>query len=289
MSNKENSLKSKYLSDFENQWCPGCGNFAILKAMVKAFETLDLTPEEIMMVGGIGQSGKTPHYLNCNMFHGLHGRALPVATGIKMANHDMNVIVSSGDGDCYGEGGNHMMAAIRRNVDLTVFVHNNQVYGLTKGQASPTSQLGMKTKLQQQGVISNPFSPIPSILVAGAGFVAQGFSGNIEQLSELMVEAISYKGFSLIDIFQPCVSFNKINTHLWYKERVYDLAIKDHDYTDYETALKVAHSGPDRIPTGIIYKTETIPFDERLAVLKKMPLIHYGFDKTRMDDILNSL
>ncbi|MCP3901878.1 MAG: 2-oxoacid ferredoxin oxidoreductase, partial [Desulfobacteraceae bacterium] len=137
--------KTKFDIDNENQWCPGCGNFAILKAMEKAFITLDLDPKHLLIVSGIGQAGKTSDFISCNMLHGLHGRALSFATGAKIANSDLNIVVNSGDGDCYGEGGNHFLAAIRRNIDVTLLVHNNQVYGLTKGQASPTSSLGMQT------------------------------------------------------------------------------------------------------------------------------------------------
>ena len=208
-------IKTKFDIDNENQWCPGCGNFAILKAMKKAFISLDLDPQHLLLVSGIGQAGKTPNFMSCNMLHGLHGRALALATGAKIANNNLNIVVNSGDGDCYGEGANHFLAAIRRNIDITLLVHNNQVYGLTKGQASPTSSLGMQTKIQTKGTISSPFNPIATALVTGAGFVAQGFSGNIDQLSHLIIEAVNHKGFSMIDIHQPCVSFNKITTTSW--------------------------------------------------------------------------
>ena len=147
-----------YDSDYENQWCPGCGNFGILEAMKDALVRLDIPPRQVLIISGIGQAAKTPHFLKCNAFHGLHGRALPLATGSKAANHDLNILVNTGDGDCYGEGGNHFMHAIRRNFDVTVLAHDNKVYGLTKGQASPTSDVGMKTKAQTQGVISESFN-----------------------------------------------------------------------------------------------------------------------------------
>ncbi len=277
---------TKFDIENENQWCPGCGNFSILQAMKKAFIAQDLEPKDLLIVSGIGQAGKTPHFLACNMLHGLHGRALPLATGAKIANHRLNILVNSGDGDCYGEGGNHFLAAIRRNIDITLLVHNNRVYGLTKGQASPTTALGRQTEMQNKGTVSSPFNPIATALVAGAGFVAKGFSGNIEQLSGLIVEAMNHKGFSMIDIDQPCVSFNKINTHLWYKERVFDLKDSSHDASDYEKALKVAHMGEDKIPTGVIYKADTLAFHERFDVLNKKPLFDYEFDKNRMDEIL---
>ena len=279
-------IKSEFDIDNENQWCPGCGNFFILQSMKDAFTALDFAPEDLLLVSGIGQAGKTPNYLACNMLHGLHGRALALATGAKIANHNLNIIINSGDGDCYGEGGNHFMAAIRRNIDITLLIHNNQVYGLTKGQASPTSAFGMKTRNQNHGTTSNAFNPVATALVMGAGFIARGFSGNIQQLAHLIVEAVNYKGFSMIDIYQPCVSFNKINTHAWYKSRVFDLKDTDHDYSDYEKALQIVHNQKDTIPTGIIYKKSGVPFHKRVDVLKERPLIEHSFKKNQLKEIL---
>jgi len=248
--------------------------------MKNAFTALGLEPKDLLLVSGIGQAGKTPNYIECNMLHGLHGRALPLATGAKIANHDLNIIVNTGDGDCYGEGGNHFLAAIRRNIDITVLI-----YGLTKGQASPTSALGMKTKNQNHGTVSNAFNPVATALVMGAGFIAQGFSGNMKQLEYLIVEAMNYKGFSMVDIHQPCVSFNKINTHSWYKSRVFDLNDTDHDDSNYEQALQTVHNKNHKIPLGIIYKKPGIPFHERLDVLKKQPLLKHQFDRTQLENI----
>lgn len=274
-------------TDRDNHWCPGCGNFAILAAMKKAFEAQNLSPHDLLVVAGIGQAGKTPHYLACNMLHGLHGRALPMATGVKTANHKLNVVVSSGDGDCYGEGGNHFLAAIRRNLDITLLVHNNQVYGLTKGQNSPTSALGMKTKLAASGPTSDPVNPIALALSAGAGFVARSFSGNPEQLTGLIQEAMAFRGFAMIDIFQPCVSFNKINTHFWYKERVRDISDSDHDASDLQKALVLAMADPEQdLPTGVFYKKERPAFQDRFEVLNAGPLSASPFDRAQMDDIL---
>jgi 2-oxoglutarate/2-oxoacid ferredoxin oxidoreductase subunit beta len=278
--------QTKFDIDNENQWCPGCGNFPILASMKQAFAALGFEPHDFLIVSGIGQAGKTPNYLACNMLHGLHGRALALATGAKIANHNLNIIVNSGDGDCYGEGGNHFLAAIRRNIDITLLVHNNQIYGLTKGQASPTTSFGMKTKNQNQGTTSSPFNPLATALVMGAGFIAQGFSGNMKQLSHLIVEAINYRGFSMVDIYQPCISFNKINTHSWYQQRVFDLDDIKHDYSDYEKALQVVHNKQDKIPTGIIYKNPGTPFHERLDVLKRQPLIEYSFNSKKTEQIL---
>ncbi|MBF0226933.1 MAG: 2-oxoacid:ferredoxin oxidoreductase subunit beta [Desulfobacterales bacterium] len=262
-----------YDNSYENKWCPGCGNFGILNAMKDAFVKLGKYPHEILIVSGIGQAAKTPHFMNCNMFHSLHGRALPIATGAKIANHNLMIIVSSGDGDCYGEGGNHFIHAIRRNIDITVLVHNNKVYGLTKGQASPTADIGVKTKSQPNGVISEPFNPLHIAISLEAGFVARGFSGNKEHLSILIQEGIKHKGFSLIDILQPCVSFNKMNTFNWYKKRVYEIDETSHDMFDYQKAIKLAKEWKDKIPIGILYKNNRASYTEQISSIKDVPLI----------------
>lgn len=267
-----------YDNDFENKWCPGCGNFSILGAMKKAFAEMGLSPEKLLLVSGIGQAGKTPHFMKANMFHSLHGRALPVATGAKLANHDLNIVVNSGDGDCYGEGGNHFFSAIRRNIDITLLVHNNQVYGLTKGQASPTSAFGMVTAIQKNGATSSPFNPLSAALSAGAGFVARGFSGEPDQLAGLIKRGMQYRGFALIDILQPCVSFNKVNTYQWYKDRVYDIENGGHDKSNPMSALMLAMEWGDKIPTGIIFEQKSVPLHEHISVLKRGPLISHEFD-----------
>lgn len=276
-----------YYSDFENKWCPGCGNFGILAAMKDALVKLDIPPEKIVMVSGIGQAAKTPHFLQCNTFHGLHGRALPLATGAKIANHDLDIIVNSGDGDCYGEGGNHFMSAIRRNVDLTLLVHDNKVYGLTKGQASPTSDRGMVTKMQPQGVMMESFNPLAVALVLGAGFVARGFSGNKGHLSRVIQEGIKHKGISLIDILQPCVSFNSVNTFGWYKKRVYDLFEEDSLPDDFDRALKLSREWGDKIPIGILYQKEKPHFTDGIATLQEGSLLSRKYDPKRLQDLLN--
>ena len=276
-----------YESSYKNQWCPGCGNFGILEAMKAALVSLKIPPEQLLIVSGIGQAAKTPHFLKCNMFHALHGRALPLATGAKMANHNLKILVNSGDGDCYGEGGNHFMHAIRRNVDLTLLVHNNKTYGLTKGQASPTSDFGMVTPLQLHGVISESFNPLAVALSLGAGFVARGFSGNMEHLSRLIQEGISHKGFSLIDILQPCVSFNRINTYDWYKKRVYDLFEENYVPDNFEKAMNLARQWDEKIPIGIIYKEEKPTFTDRIEVLNQGPLISQKYDSGRLQALMS--
>ena len=214
------------LEDYKGQtpaWCPGCGNFGILKAFKDAVVELGIEPHQLTIVSGIGQAGKFPHYLKCNTFNGLHGRTLPVATGIRLANHEMLVIAVAGDGDCYGEGGNHFIHAIRRNVGLKLFVHDNQIYGLTKGQPSPTTMEGTVAKNQPFGVFSEQLNPIALAIALDCSFVARGFAGDPVHLKDLMKAAILHKGFSLVDILQPCVTFNKINTYEWYKQRVLSL------------------------------------------------------------------
>jgi len=281
--------RQDYESDFENKWCPGCGNFGILSAMTDALVQLGIPPNKLLMVSGIGQAAKTPHFLKCNAFHGLHGRALPVATGAKIANHELTVIVNSGDGDCYGEGGNHFMHAIRRNLDILLLVHDNMIYGLTKGQASPTSALGMATQLQPQGVISEPLNPLALALSLGAGFVARGFSGNSEHLSRLIREGIEHRGFSLIDILQPCVSFNRVNTFAWFRDRVYDLSERSHDQEDCEGALALSREYGERIPIGILYKKEKPTFTDRIGNLDSGPLISQSYDPRRLEAAISSL
>ena len=278
-----------YESSYKNQWCPGCGNFGILEAMKAALVSLKIPPDQLLIVSGIGQAAKTPHFLKCNMFHALHGRALPLATGAKMANHNLKILVNSGDGDCYGEGGNHFMHAIRRNVDLTLLVHNNKTYGLTKGQASPTSDFGMVTPLQLHGVISESFNPLAVALSLGAGFVARGFSGNMEHLSRLIQEGISHKGFSLIDIMQPCVSFNRINTYDWYKKRVYDLFEENYVPDNFEKAMNLARQLDEKIPIGIIYKEEKPTFTDRIKVLNQGPLISQKYDSGRLQALMSGV
>ena len=256
-------------------WCPGCGNFSILNAVKQAFVELGLSPHQVLIVSGIGQSGKLPHYMRCNTFNGLHGRTLPVATGAKLANHELAVVAVAGDGDCYGEGGNHLIHTIRRNPDITVLVHNNQIYGLTKGQASPTTETGMATKLQPGGVVLSPFNPVTLAVSQNAGFVARGFSGEIPHLTELIKEAVNHRGFSIVDILQPCVTFNKLNTYSWYKERVYKLDA-NHNPEDMMQALEKGFEWGEKIPVGIIYKNSRPAFEEQISALKRGPLVRSG-------------
>lgn len=271
--------------DYETAWCPGCGNFSLLNAVKQALVSSELKPHEVLFVSGIGQAAKAPHYLSANVFNGLHGRSLPVATGAKLTNPELIVIIESGDGCNYGEGGNHFLAAIRRNIDVTLLVHNNQVYGLTKGQASPTSAEGFVTKAQPEGVPSIPFNPIAVAVAMKAGFVARGFAGMIDHLSELIKQGIAHPGFALIDVLQPCVSFNKVNTFAWYKQRC-DPLPPGYDFMDWEAAIKVASKWGDKIPIGIIYRNDRPAFEEHFPVLLHGPLVGRDVDRVMLKKII---
>jgi 2-oxoglutarate ferredoxin oxidoreductase subunit beta len=269
--------------EFETAWCPGCGNFSIRKAVVKALVALNLPPHKVVFSSGIGQAAKAPHYIRANVFNGLHGRSLPAATGIKLANPELAVFAESGDGCSYGEGGNHFLAAIRRNIDITYIVHDNQVYGLTKGQASPTTPKGQKTKTQPKGAPSDPINPLAVAVTMGAGFVARGFSGEIDHLADLIVQGARHPGFSLIDVLQPCVSFNKVNTFAWYKERCSTIG-PEHDPTDHRAALDKAMEFGDKIPIGVIWKGDRPPFGS----VPDGPLAAREPDKAALADIFSS-
>jgi 2-oxoglutarate ferredoxin oxidoreductase subunit beta len=252
---------------YETAWCPGCGNFSLLACLKKALEELKKEPSEVLMVAGIGQAAKIPQYISANAFCGLHGRGLPPAIAAKIANEKLTVIVSTGDGDTYGEGGNHFLHNIRRNVNVTHFVHDNQVYGLTKGQASPTSDLGFVTGAQPDGNIDNPLNPLLVAIAAGAGFVARAFTGHKDHLVSVMKQAIEYDGYALVDILQPCVSFNKVNTFAYYNKRIYELD-DAYDTGDKAAAMQKAMEFGDTIPLGVIYKEQRSTFHQKNEVLK---------------------
>ncbi len=276
------------LSDYEGQvpaWCPGCGNFGILRAFKQAVAEAGLAPHQFTIVSGIGQSGKFPHYTRCNTFNGLHGRSLPVATGIKLTNPMMPVIAVTGDGDGYGEGGNHLIHAIRRNIDVKMFVHDNQVYGLTKGQASPTSMQGMKTNAQPHGAQSEALNPLALAVALDCSFVARGYAGDHEHLVQMMKEAINHKGFALLDIFQPCVTFNRLNTYQWFAKRVYRLD-PSYDPADRAGAFAKALEFGERIPLGIIFRNARPPFSATPAPADGAAGAGKPFDPTRLKGIM---
>ncbi len=254
-------------------WCPGCGNFGILQAVNNALVELNLKPHHVLMVSGIGQAGKLPHYSRANVFNSLHGRTLPVAIGAKLANPELTILAIGGDGDGYGEGGNHFLHALRRNHDITYLVHDNQIYGLTKGQASPTSDPGFVTSTTPEGAIS-ALNPVGLAITGGGSFVARGFAGDVDHLSAIIQQGIQHKGFSLIDILQPCVTFNRKNTFQWYRERVYKLEDEDgYDPTDKRQVRAKAEEWGERIPLGVIYREDRIAFEELQPALHKGPLV----------------
>ena len=268
-------------------WCPGCGNFPILKTFKDAMVELGMEPHRYTIVSGIGQAAKFPHYTKGNTFNGLHGRALPVATGIRLVNTDMTVIVTTGDGDCYGEGGNHLMAAMRRNINVKLFVHDNQIYGLTKGQPSPTTGEGMVTKNVPFGVIAGQFNPLALAVALDCSFAARAFAGDMEHLKGMMKEAINHRGFSLVDILQPCVTFNKVNTFDWYRQRVYKHG-PDHNAADRTAAFTRALEWGDRIPLGVIYRNERPTFEERFPALTGQPIVRQqAFQTARLEKTVN--
>jgi 2-oxoglutarate ferredoxin oxidoreductase subunit beta len=276
-----------YAESIPIAWCPGCGNFAILQALKKALVQLDIEPQQILFVSGIGQAPKLPHYMQGNVFDGLHGRTLPAAIGAKIANNELVVIGIDGDGGAYGEGIGHLLAAMRRNVNITYMVHNNQVYGLTKGQASPTSDLGFITRTTPLGA-SQPLNPLALALASEVSYLARGFAGDTEHLSGLLRMGIEHRGFSLIDILQPCVSFNHKNTYQWYRERVYKVEDESgYDSSDKIAAFAEAQEWGDRIPIGLIYRKERPIYEEQLPVLKEMTLVKRTIDSLQFEALLD--
>jgi 2-oxoglutarate ferredoxin oxidoreductase subunit beta len=275
------------MGDIDIAWCPGCGNFPILRTLKQALAELEIDPTKLVLVSGIGQAAKIPHYFKTNIFNGLHGRALPPATAIKAANPSLTVIAESGDGDMYGEGGNHFIHTIRRNPNITNIVHNNMVYGLTKGQASPTSQIGFKTPVQVAGVFLEPFNPIAVAIALDASFVARAFAGDAEQTKEILKKALTHKGYALVDIFQPCVSYNKLNTYQWFKEHCYYLD-SSHDKFDRSKAFEKAIDR-ERLPLGIFYiNPNKATFEENIGIYRQdtHPLFERYVDMPRLSALI---
>jgi 2-oxoglutarate ferredoxin oxidoreductase subunit beta len=246
-----------YKSNAEIQWCPGCPNFGILQAFKMTFVELQKAPHELCLVSGIGQAAKLPHYLRCNFFNGLHGRAIPVALGIHVANPELTTLVVTGDGDCYGEGGNHFIHTLRRNPDITVVVHNNEIYALTKGQASPTTPYGERRTLQIHGVDIKPLNMPAVAILNGCTFVARGFAGDTDHLKDILIKAVQHKGLSYVDVIQPCITWG---THpvSWYKEKIYRLD-EDYNAADQKAALETVTAAGEKIPIGILYQGHSQP------------------------------
>ncbi len=271
----------------ETAWCPGCGNFGILRSLSRALEELALKPSGVLYVSGIGQAGKTPHYIAGNVLNTLHGRTLPTAIGAKLANGDLTVFAIGGDGDGYAERGNHFLHAIRKNVDVTYLVHDNQVFGLTKGQASPRSDAGMVTGTTPQGVASEAFNPIATAITLNGGFVARSYAGDQEHLTRTIKAAVQHKGFALIDILQPCVTFNRINTYQYYRQRVYDLDQEvGYDRTDRDAAWRKSWEWGERIPIGILYQVQQPTLAEQYREILRTPLVRQKRDRRFVQSVL---
>jgi 2-oxoglutarate ferredoxin oxidoreductase subunit beta len=273
-------------------WCAGCGDFGVLNAIQRAVSELGLRPHEIMAVSGIGCSSNLPGYFNSYGMHTLHGRSLAMATGVKMANHEMTVLVTGGDGDGYGIGGNHFTHTARRNTDLTYVVMNNQIYGLTTGQISPTSSLGMTTKSTPFGNVEPPLNPITSAIMNGATFVARAYSGDVRQLSSLIQQGIQHKGFSIIDVFSPCVTFNLTNTHDFFKERIKKIEDDGHDTSDWKTACEKAMMFGDTIYTGLFFESDRPALEDVEPVLSKggpLSMRELSLDKDQAQKIIDRM
>ncbi|GAB4310140.1 MAG: thiamine pyrophosphate-dependent enzyme [Methanobacteriaceae archaeon] len=277
------------MEDADIAWCPGCGNFSILHSLKNALHELEIDPKELVLVSGIGQAAKLPHYLKSNVFNGLHGRSLSPATGIKASNPELTVIDVSGDGCMYGEGGNHFIHTIRRNPNITNLVHNNMVYGLTKGQASPTSQKNFITPVQVDGVFEEPFNPIATSIALNCSFVARAFAGDVEKTTEIIIEAIKHKGYSLVDIFQPCVTFNKENTYHWFKKNTYYLEESYQPYDQLHAFKKALETA--KYPLGIFYiNKKRRTFEENLEIYKEnhKPLCKRELDHSKLEKLIES-
>lgn len=262
-----------YNSDYNPTWCPGCGDFGIWNGIKTSLANLNILQHEVVIVYGIGCAGNMANTIRTYGIHAIHGRALPVASGVKLANHNLTVLVIGGDGDGYGIGMGHFIHACRRNINMTYLVSNNQIYGLTTGQYSPTSSQGTITKTTPEGALESPVHPIGLALTAGASFVARGFSGDPENLAVLIERAIVHKGFAYIDVFQPCVTFNKVNTYSFFRDRLYNLQKENHNVKSFKDAILKSHEWGDKIPYGIFYEEERPTYEAGVAVLKKKPLV----------------
>ncbi|GBC81986.1 2-oxoglutarate oxidoreductase subunit KorB [bacterium HR10] len=265
-----------YAGPVDPDWCPGCGDFGVLKAVKMAAGRLGIQPKDLVIVSGIGCSSNLPGFIHAYGVHSLHGRAVAVAEGIKLANHALHVVVTGGDGDGYGIGVGHFIHAMRRNIDITYVVMNNQIYGLTTGQASPTTMKEVRTKSTPRGNPEPPINPIALALVSGATYVARGFSGDPDHLAQLIAGGIAHRGFALIDVFSPCVTYNKVNTYPWFKQRVYKLEEEaGYDPSDVMAALHKSFEWGDRIPIGLFYRDEHPIYEDSEPALRRGPLVRH--------------
>ena len=268
----------EYKSEITPTWCPGCGDFAVLRGIHTALARLKIKSEHVVISSGIGCSSNLPGFVNAYGFHGLHGRSLPIANGIKLANTDLTVIATGGDGDGYGIGLGHFIHSMRRYINITYIVMNNQIYGLTTGQASPTSERGMLTKSTPSGLLEVPVNPIALALISGATYVSRGFSGNADHLSTIIENALSHKGFSLVDVLSPCVTYNKIQTYQWFRDRVYTLEDEEHDTNDLKQAISKSYEWESKIPLGVFYKADKPTYDGDEPALQDGPLVNQPLD-----------
>ncbi len=273
-------------TDQKIYWCPGCGNYGILNAVKRAINRLGVRRDQITAVTGIGCHGKTTNYLRVNGFHVIHGRVLPVTTAIKIANKEQIVIGFAGDGDAYGIGMGHFPHAARRNPNITLLVHNNLIYGLTTGQTSPTTKIGHITKTTPRGAFEEAVNPISTALASNASFVARGYVGEMDHLIDLIEEAIKFRGFALVDILQPCVAWNRINTYQFYNERVYKLEENGHDPTNLSDAYERSEEWLDRIPIGIFYKVERSTYEDGFPVLKGEPMVKKSLKSSHLEKFI---
>jgi len=296
MKYKKQEIKKNIMAEVKDftshekpTWCPGCGNYGIWNALKAALVNQKFEPHQVFILSGIGCGSKLPDYTNANGLMTLHGRVLPIATGAHLANHDLKIVLTHGDGDGYSMGGNHFIHAIRRNLDIVDIYQNNKVYGLTKGQYSPTSEKGYISKTSLGGSIEESINPLAVALAAGAPFVSRGFAGDMKHLTWLIEQALNHKGYSLVDVFQPCVSFNKVNTYQWYQQRVYKLQDeKNYDVTKISSAFQKSLEWGDRIPIGIFYKIEGKPtYKDQLPVLKLSPLVKQNIKREVPEEIKN--
>jgi 2-oxoglutarate ferredoxin oxidoreductase subunit beta len=261
-------------SDTKPTWCPGCGDFGVVAAVEMALKRLKIPSHNVVIVSGIGCSSNLPHFLSAYGFHGIHGRSLPIAEGVRWSNHDLTVLATGGDGDGFGIGAGHFIHTMRRNVDMTYVTMDNQIYGLTTGQASPTSMMGQKTKSTPGGVIENPLDPISLAIAAGATYIARGFSGDVKHMADLIAGGIQHKGFAFVDALSPCVTYNKINTFDWFRQRVYKLESAGHDPSDITQAFQRSLEWGEKVPIGLFYKTEKPTYEDLEEVLHAGPLAH---------------
>lgn len=281
-----------YAGAVDPDWCPGCGDFGVLKGLKMAAAKLSIKPKDLLVVSGIGCSSNLPGFMHAYGVHSLHGRAVPVATGAKFANHELNVVITGGDGDGYGIGLGHFVHAMRRNLDITYLVMNNQIYGLTTGQASPTTTKGHKTKSTPRGNVELPINPIALALVSGATYISRAFSGEPHHMADVIAGAIAHTGFSLVDLFSPCVTYNHLNTYPWFKQRVYQLEKEaGYDPGDMDAAFHKAFEWGDRIPIGLFYQEEQPTYEDSEPALKKGPLVKQplGVEEALFNELIEEM